>query len=139
MKAKLKISERGNVENDEISEHTLQKELSRRVDDEADRAFATSEDAWNESLGSGTEIRLRLREETNGKIYPALIAKHDVMDWTCTRGWLNFPVGLSMEHEIYKSANTLRSKAGAVATSSGMTRDMTRPVKLLFQLEICSL
>lgn len=39
----------------------------------------------------------------------AQVAKHDVMDWTCTRGWLNLPVGLSMEHEIYKSANTLRS------------------------------
>ncbi|XP_073003350.1 uncharacterized protein [Typha latifolia] len=36
-------------------------------------------------------------------------AKHDVMDWTCTRGWLNLPVGLSMEYEIYKSTNTLRS------------------------------
>jgi len=36
-------------------------------------------------------------------------AKHDVMDWTCTRGWLNLPVGLSMEHEIYKAANILRS------------------------------
>ncbi|XP_010932348.1 uncharacterized protein [Elaeis guineensis] len=36
-------------------------------------------------------------------------AKHDVMDWTSTRGWLNLPVGLSMEHEIYKAANTLRS------------------------------
>ncbi|KAF2304222.1 hypothetical protein GH714_028637 [Hevea brasiliensis] len=36
-------------------------------------------------------------------------AKHDVMDWTCTRGWLNPPVGLSMEHEIYKASNTLRS------------------------------
>ncbi|ONK66034.1 uncharacterized protein A4U43_C06F3490 [Asparagus officinalis] len=36
-------------------------------------------------------------------------AKHDVMDWTCTRGWLNLPLGLSMEHEIYKAANTLRS------------------------------
>ncbi|KAG8636003.1 uncharacterized protein LOC110603785 isoform X2 [Manihot esculenta] len=36
-------------------------------------------------------------------------AKHDVMDWTCTRGWLNLPVGLSMEHEIYKASNTLRS------------------------------
>ncbi|ONK75150.1 uncharacterized protein A4U43_C03F13880 [Asparagus officinalis] len=34
-------------------------------------------------------------------------AKHDVMDWTCTRGWLNLPIGLSMEHEIYKAANTL--------------------------------
>lgn len=37
------------------------------------------------------------------------VAKHDVMDWTCTRGWLNMPVGLSMEDEIYKSTNTLRS------------------------------
>uniref|UniRef100_A0A5B7ARI2 FYVE-type domain-containing protein n=1 Tax=Davidia involucrata TaxID=16924 RepID=A0A5B7ARI2_DAVIN len=37
------------------------------------------------------------------------VAKHDVMDWTCTRGWLNLPVGLSMEHEIYKSCNTLRN------------------------------
>ncbi|XP_042492493.1 uncharacterized protein LOC122072043 [Macadamia integrifolia] len=37
------------------------------------------------------------------------VAKHDVMDWTCTRGWLNLPVGLSMEHDIYKSSNTLRS------------------------------
>ncbi|CAI9097348.1 OLC1v1033748C1 [Oldenlandia corymbosa var. corymbosa] len=36
-------------------------------------------------------------------------AKHDVMDWTSMRGWLNLPVGLSMEHEIYKSAITLRS------------------------------
>lgn len=38
-------------------------------------------------------------------------AKHDVMDWTCTRGWLNLPVGLSMEYEIYKSSNTLRTYA----------------------------
>ncbi|KAK9071181.1 hypothetical protein SSX86_009749 [Deinandra increscens subsp. villosa] len=37
------------------------------------------------------------------------VAKHDVMDWTCTRGWLNLPVGLSLEHEIYKSSNTLRN------------------------------
>lgn len=35
--------------------------------------------------------------------------KHDVMDWTCMRGWLNMPVGLSMEDEIYKSTNTLTS------------------------------
>ncbi|KAF7014814.1 unnamed protein product [Triticum aestivum] len=35
-------------------------------------------------------------------------AKHDVMDWTSTRSWLNLPVGLSMEYEIYKATNTLR-------------------------------
>ncbi|RDX62564.1 hypothetical protein CR513_59090, partial [Mucuna pruriens] len=37
------------------------------------------------------------------------VAKHDVMNWTCARGWLNLPIGLSMEHEIYKSSNALRS------------------------------
>lgn len=36
------------------------------------------------------------------------VAKHDVMDWTCARGWLNLPLGLSMEDEIYKACNTLR-------------------------------
>ncbi|KAJ4817922.1 SH3 domain-containing protein [Rhynchospora pubera] len=36
-------------------------------------------------------------------------AKHDVMDWTSMRGWLNLPVGMKMEDEIYKAANTLRS------------------------------
>lgn len=37
------------------------------------------------------------------------VAKHDVLDWTCMRGWLNLPIGLSMEYEIYKASNTLRS------------------------------
>lgn len=37
------------------------------------------------------------------------VAKHDVMDWTCTRGWLNLPIGLTMEHEIYKATNTVKS------------------------------
>lgn len=36
------------------------------------------------------------------------VAKHDVVDWTCSRGWLNLPVGLSMEDEIYKASITLR-------------------------------
>ncbi|KAL9325780.1 hypothetical protein ACSQ67_006425 [Phaseolus vulgaris] len=39
----------------------------------------------------------------------AQVAKHDVMDWTCARGWINLPIGLSMEHEIYKASNTLRN------------------------------
>ncbi|CAH9118804.1 unnamed protein product [Cuscuta europaea] len=38
-------------------------------------------------------------------------AKHDVTDWTCSRAWLNLPVGFSMEYEIYKSSNSLRSYA----------------------------
>ncbi|KAJ7980517.1 Zinc finger, FYVE-type [Quillaja saponaria] len=37
------------------------------------------------------------------------VAKHDVTDWTCTRGWFNLPLGFSMEHEIYKASNTLRN------------------------------
>lgn len=36
-------------------------------------------------------------------------AKHDVMDWTSARGWLNLPIGLTMEHEIYKAAISLGS------------------------------
>ncbi|KAK7347923.1 hypothetical protein VNO80_22466 [Phaseolus coccineus] len=39
----------------------------------------------------------------------AQVAKHDVMDWTCARGWINLPIGVSMEHEIYKASNTLRN------------------------------
>lgn len=35
-------------------------------------------------------------------------ATHDVIDWTCLRGWVNTPLGLSMEQEIYKSSNVLR-------------------------------
>ncbi|CAH9117258.1 unnamed protein product [Cuscuta epithymum] len=38
-------------------------------------------------------------------------AKHDVTDWTCSRAWLNLPVGFSMEYEIYKSSISLRSYA----------------------------
>ncbi|KAH7683651.1 Zinc finger RING/FYVE/PHD-type protein [Dioscorea alata] len=45
-------------------------------------------------------------------------AKHDVTDWTCTRGWLNLPVGLSMEHEIYKAANILRSYCKVVTLNA---------------------
>jgi hypothetical protein len=35
--------------------------------------------------------------------------KHDVMDWTSMRVWLNTPLGLSIEQEIYKSSNVLTS------------------------------
>jgi SH3 domain-containing YSC84-like protein 1 len=35
-------------------------------------------------------------------------AKHDVMDWTCSRAWLNLPIGLTMEFEVYKAANALQ-------------------------------
>ncbi|KAJ0031650.1 hypothetical protein Pint_13585 [Pistacia integerrima] len=46
------------------------------------------------------------------------VAKHDVVDWTCARGWLNLPVGLSMEYEIYKASNTLRNYRQVAALNS---------------------
>ena len=36
------------------------------------------------------------------------VATHDVTDSICMRGWLNSPVNLSMEQEIYKATNTVR-------------------------------
>ncbi|KAJ7527189.1 hypothetical protein O6H91_16G041600 [Diphasiastrum complanatum] len=39
----------------------------------------------------------------------AQIATHDVTDLSCMRGWLNSPLGVSMEQEIYKATNSLRS------------------------------
>eukprot|EP00246_Nothoceros_aenigmaticus_P010216 TRINITY_DN26596_c0_g1_i1.p1 TRINITY_DN26596_c0_g1~~TRINITY_DN26596_c0_g1_i1.p1 ORF type:complete len:480 (-),score=58.90 TRINITY_DN26596_c0_g1_i1:245-1534(-) len=36
-------------------------------------------------------------------------ATFDVTDMTCMRGWLNSPYGFSMEQEIYKATNTVRS------------------------------
>ncbi|KAI3936072.1 hypothetical protein MKW92_029529 [Papaver armeniacum] len=47
------------------------------------------------------------------------ISKHDVTDWTCTRGWLNIPIGVSMEYEIYKSCNTLKSYCQAARLKPG--------------------
>ncbi|RZS07148.1 hypothetical protein BHM03_00037941 [Ensete ventricosum] len=54
-------------------------------------------------------------------------AKHDVMDWTCSRGWLNLPVGLSMEHEIYKAANTLKSYSQVIHFAPTYYRDLLNP------------
>lgn len=44
-------------------------------------------------------------------------ATHDVTDATCMRGWLNSPVGLSMEQEIYKATNTVRAYYKVLATT----------------------
>ncbi|KAI3843547.1 hypothetical protein MKW92_049149, partial [Papaver armeniacum] len=49
------------------------------------------------------------------------ISKHDVTDWTCTRGWLNMPIGLSMEYEIYKSCNYLKSYCQAARLKPGIS------------------
>lgn len=39
----------------------------------------------------------------------AQVAIHDVTDFTSMRGWLNNPLGLCMQQEIYKATNTLRN------------------------------
>eukprot|EP00249_Psilotum_nudum_P021057 c27953_g1_i1 orf=572-2269(+) len=39
----------------------------------------------------------------------AQLATHDVTDLSSLRSWVNNPVGMSMEYEIYKATNTLRS------------------------------
>jgi hypothetical protein len=36
-------------------------------------------------------------------------AVYDVTDMSCMRAWINSPLGLTMEHEIYKATNSLRS------------------------------
>lgn len=38
----------------------------------------------------------------------AQLATHDVTDLSCMRAWINSPLGLTLEHEIYKATNTLR-------------------------------
>lgn len=47
----------------------------------------------------------------------AQTATHDVTDMSCMRAWINNPLGLTMEDEIYKATNTLRSYF-SVSTSS---------------------
>lgn len=43
------------------------------------------------------------------KVSPASqVPTHDLTDLSTLRSWINFPWGQSMEHEIYKAANTLR-------------------------------
>lgn len=50
--------------------------------------------------------------------YASQVATHDVTDMSCMRGWLNSPVGLSMQQEIYKATNTLRHYTQQVAPNA---------------------
>lgn len=51
-------------------------------------------------------LQIYLRNRVSNAVQ---IATHDVTDLTCMRGWLNTPLGMSMEEEIYKSTNVLRN------------------------------
>lgn len=48
----------------------------------------------------------------------AQLPTHDLTDLSTLRSWLNFPWGQSMEYEIYKAANALKSynKIGAISS-----------------------
>eukprot|EP00250_Pteridium_aquilinum_P006814 c16653_g1_i2 orf=260-1951(-) len=66
------------------------------------------------------------------------IAVHDVTDLTCMRGWLNNPIGLSMQDEIYKATNTLRNfcKVGAIKSEQKIPGAVLRGAKGLAILTV---
>lgn len=68
----------------------------------------------------------------------AQIAVHDVTDSTCMRGWLNNPIGLCMEDEIYKATNTLRSfcKVGILKPEQSIPEAVLRGAKGLAILTV---
>eukprot|EP00249_Psilotum_nudum_P017196 c26205_g1_i2 orf=424-2112(+) len=66
------------------------------------------------------------------------IAVHDVTDLSCMRGWLNSPLGLSMEQEIYKATNTLRNfcKVGKLKPEGSIPAAVLRGAKGLAILTV---
>ncbi|KAJ7515992.1 hypothetical protein O6H91_22G038300 [Diphasiastrum complanatum] len=58
----------------------------------------------------------------------AQIATRDVTDYSCLRAWLNNPLGISMEQEIFKATNTLRSyyKMGLLAPEKSIPEAVLR-------------
>ncbi|KAH7285657.1 hypothetical protein KP509_33G039400 [Ceratopteris richardii] len=68
----------------------------------------------------------------------AQIAIHDVTDRTCMRGWLNNPLGKSMEEEIYKATNILRtfSKIGSLKPEQSIPDVVLRGTKGLAILTV---
>lgn len=66
------------------------------------------------------------------------LAIHDVTDLTCMRGWLNNPIGLSMQDEIYKATNTLKNfcKVGAIKSEQKIPGAVLRGAKGLAILTV---
>lgn len=66
------------------------------------------------------------------------IAIHDVTDLTCMRGWLNNPIGLSIQDEIYKATNTIRNfcKVGAIKSEQRIPEAVLRGAKGLAILTV---
>lgn len=65
-------------------------------------------------------------------------ATHDVTDLSTLRSWLNFPWGQSMEYEIYKATNTLRSfvKVGSLRPERSIPDAVLRRAKGLCILTV---
>ncbi|MCO5550456.1 hypothetical protein L7F22_003943 [Adiantum nelumboides] len=68
----------------------------------------------------------------------AQVAIHDVTDNTCMRGWLNNPLGTSMEEEIYKATNILRafSKIGRMKPEQAIPESVLQGAKGLAILTV---
>ncbi|KAH7446818.1 hypothetical protein KP509_01G077600 [Ceratopteris richardii] len=68
----------------------------------------------------------------------AQIAIHDVTDLTCIRGWVNNPLGTSMEEEIYKATNILRmySKIGRLKPEQSIPEAILQGAKGLAILTV---
>lgn len=63
---------------------------------------------------------------------------HDLTDLSTLRSWLNFPWGQSMEHEIYKAANTLQgySKVGSLTPEKSIPGAILKQAKGLAILTV---
>lgn len=66
------------------------------------------------------------------------LAIHDVTDLTCMRGWLNNPIGLSMQDEIYKATNTVKTfcKVGTIKSEQKIPGAVLRGAKGLAILTV---
>ncbi|KAI5073452.1 hypothetical protein GOP47_0011465 [Adiantum capillus-veneris] len=66
------------------------------------------------------------------------VAIHDVTDITCMRGWLNNPLGTTMEEEIYKATNILRtfSKIGSMKPEQAIPESVLQGAKGLAILTV---
>lgn len=68
----------------------------------------------------------------------AQVAIHDVTDITCMRGWVNNPLGTSMQEEIYKATNILRtfSKIGRLKPEQAIPEVVLQGAKGLAILSV---
>ncbi|KAL9676759.1 hypothetical protein QQ045_004978 [Rhodiola kirilowii] len=63
---------------------------------------------------------------------------HDLMDLSTLRSWLNFPLGNSMEYEIYKATNTIQgyNKVGSLTLEKAIPHSILKHAKGLAILTV---